>query len=76
MGPSPKLTLAPLVTESTQSEQRGFANLLIGLFGAVRNPLAHVAKINWSMSEQDALDIFSLVSLVQRKLDNVSKSST
>lgn len=75
MGPSPKLTLAPLVTESAQSEQRGFANLLIGLFGAVRNPLAHVAKINWPMSEQDALDIFSLVSLVQRKLDNVSKSS-
>lgn len=76
MGTSPKLTLAPLVTESAQSEQRGFANLLIGLFGAVRNPLAHVAKINWPMSEQDALDIFSLVSLVQRKLDNVSKSST
>lgn len=74
MGAEPILELGPLVTESAKSEQRGFANLLIGLFGAVRNPLAHVAKINWPMSEQDALDIFSLVSLVQRKLDNVSKS--
>ncbi|MDD2134530.1 TIGR02391 family protein [Pseudomonas kurunegalensis] len=73
MGPEPKLTLGPLVSDSAKSEQRGFANLLIGLFGAVRNPLAHAAKINWPMSEQDALDIFSLVSLVQRKLDNVSK---
>jgi hypothetical protein len=27
------------------------------------------------MSEQDALDIFSLVSLVQRKLDNANKPS-
>ncbi|MFJ4374823.1 TIGR02391 family protein [Pseudomonas japonica] len=75
LGPNPKLTLGPLITESAKSEQRGFANLLIGLFCAVRNPLAHTPKINWPMSEQDALDIFSLVSLVQRKLDNVSKTA-
>lgn len=70
-GQSPLLVLGPLNTESEKSEQRGFANLLIGLFGAVRNPLAHETKTNWPMSEQDALDIFSLVSLVHRKLDGV-----
>lgn len=70
-GQSPVLALGPLNTESEKSEQRGFANLLIGLFGAVRNPLAHATKTNWPMSEQDALDIFSLVSLVHRKLDGV-----
>lgn len=44
---SPMLALGPLATESEKSEQKGFANLLIGLFGAVRNPLAHATKIDW-----------------------------
>ena len=35
-----------LPTESEKSEQKGFANLLIGLFGAVRNPLTHAPKAN------------------------------
>lgn len=48
--------------------QKGFANLLIGLFGAVRNPLAHAPKTNWPMSEQDALDILTLVSLTRSGL--------
>jgi hypothetical protein len=47
-----------LTTESEKSGQRGFANLLTGLFGAVRNPLAHAPRTLWPMSEQDALDIF------------------
>lgn len=47
--------------------------LLIGLFGAVRNPLAHAPKTNWPMSEQDALDILTLVSLIHRKLDGTTK---
>ncbi|WP_232254221.1 TIGR02391 family protein [Achromobacter xylosoxidans] len=47
--------------------------MLIGLFGAVRNPLAHAPKTNWPMSEQDALDILTLVSLIHRKLDGTTK---
>ncbi|WP_272015478.1 TIGR02391 family protein [Pseudomonas aeruginosa] len=74
MGQHPHLVLGPLTSDSEKSEQRGFANLLIGLFGAVRNPLAHAPKTNWPMSEQDALDILTLVSLIQRKLDNVRKN--
>ena len=57
---SPILVLVPLATESEKGEQKGFANLLVGLFGAVRNPLAHAPKTNWPMSEQDALDILTL----------------
>ena len=34
-------------------KQRGFANLLIGLFGTIRNQLAHNPKVEWDMSEQD-----------------------
>ena len=67
------LAVGPLATESEKSEQKGFANLLIGLFGAVRNPLAHSTKIDWPMSEQDALDILTMVSLMHRKLDVTRK---
>ncbi len=72
-GQQPVLVLGPLTSESEKSEQKGFANLLIGLFGAVRNPLAHAPKTNWPMSEQDALDILTLVSLLHRKLDGTQK---
>jgi uncharacterized protein (TIGR02391 family) len=61
--------LNSLQTESEQSEQRGFMNLLKGLFGTFRNTTAHAPKITWKIEEQDALDILSLVSLVHRRLD-------
>lgn len=76
MGQQPVLALGALSTDSEKSEQKGFANLLIGLFGAVRNPLAHAPKTNWPMSEQDALDILTLVSLIHRKLDGTMKVAT
>jgi len=66
---APLLALNPLVTDSEKSEQKGFSQLLIGLFGTVRNPLAHAPKVAWPMPEQDALDILTLVSFVHRKLD-------
>lgn len=75
LGQRPVLALGPLNSDSEKSEQKGFANLLIGLFGAVRNPLAHVPKTNWPMSEQDALDILTMVSLMHRKLDGAGKIS-
>lgn len=65
----PLLAINPLVNDTEKGEQRGFANLLIGLFGTIRNPLAHTPKIEWDMSEQDALDILTTASLIHRKLD-------
>jgi len=65
----PLLAINPLVTETEKGEQRGFVNLLIGLFGTIRNPLAHNPKTEWDMCEQDALDILTMVSLIHRKLD-------
>ena len=70
---TPLLAINRLVTESEKSEQKGFTQLLIGLFGMVRNPTAHAPKIIWPMPEQDALDILTLVSLVHRKLDGTIK---
>ncbi|MBF0379219.1 MAG: TIGR02391 family protein [Desulfamplus sp.] len=66
----PHLALNSLQTESEQSEQKGFMNLLKGLFGTFRNITAHAPKITWKIDEQDALDILSMVSLVHRRLDS------
>jgi len=65
----PHLALNSLQTESEKSEQKGFMNLVKGLFGTFRNTTAHAPKIKWSIEEQDALDILSMVSLVHRYLD-------
>ncbi len=66
----PYLALNTLQTESERSEQKGFMNLLKGLFGMFRNTTAHVPKITWRIDEKDALDILSLVSLIHRRLDS------
>ncbi|WP_299788413.1 TIGR02391 family protein [uncultured Shewanella sp.] len=65
----PHLALNALVSESEKSEQKGFMNLLKGLFGSFRNTTAHAPKITWKIEEIDALDILSMVSLVHRRLD-------
>lgn len=71
---APVLALNTLHTESEKSEQKGFIHLLNGLFGAVRNPLAHAPKMLWPMPEEDALDVLTLISFVYRKLDRIRKA--
>ena len=65
----PLVSLNSLSTETDKGEQRGFVNLLVGSSESIRNPLAHNPKVEWDMSEGDALDILSMVSLIHRKLD-------
>jgi uncharacterized protein (TIGR02391 family) len=67
------LAINALATDTDKGEQRGFVNLLTGLFGTIRNPLAHNPKIEWDMSEQDALDILTMASLIHRKLDRAKR---
>lgn len=69
---APKIALSSLQSESEQSEQKGISNLLIGVFGAIRNPIAHAPKVLWPMSEQDAIDVLGILSYVHRKLDNAT----
>src|SRR5262249_37028637 len=68
-GEPPLLAINPLKTESEKSEQKGFANLLQGTFSMFRNTTAHAAWIHWSMTKEDAEDLFSLVSLIHCRLD-------
>ena len=68
-GKIPYLALNNLTTESHESEQKGFMNLLKGVFGTFRNTTAHAPKITREVNEQDALDTLSMISLIHRKLD-------
>lgn len=68
-GDPPMLAINELCGENQRKEQSGFANLVKGAFGMFRNTTAHVARIHWSMSKEDAEDLLSLVSLIHRRLD-------
>jgi uncharacterized protein (TIGR02391 family) len=68
-GSAPLLAINTLQTETERSEQRGFANLLKGIFGTFRNVTAHAPKVCWAINELDALDMLSTLSYVHRRLD-------
>jgi uncharacterized protein (TIGR02391 family) len=68
-GSAPRLQINAFQTASERSEQRGFVNLVKGVFGTFRNPTAHEARIEWQMPEEDALDLLALASYVHRRLD-------
>jgi uncharacterized protein (TIGR02391 family) len=70
---NPIIAINSLKTETEVSEQKGIANLLVGVFGAIRNPAAHTPKVIWAMPEQDAIDVFGILSYVHRKLDGATK---
>lgn len=72
-GSSPLLRINNLVTDTDQGEQKGFMNLLKGMFGTFRNPTAHAPQIVWQMSEEDALDLFAMVSYAHRRLDRATR---
>ncbi len=70
---SPILAINTLQSETEESEQKGFANLLKGVFGTFRNVTAHAPKIRWPIEEQDALDLLTIVSYLHRRLDRAVK---
>ncbi len=65
---NPLIQINDLSTETNQSEHKGFANLIKGVFGMFRNTTAHAPKIIWEIDESDALDILSTISLIHRRL--------
>lgn len=60
-------------SKSEKDEHRGFRNLLIGIVAMFRNPSSHELKVEWNMSEQDALDIMAMISYCHRRLDKAQK---
>jgi uncharacterized protein (TIGR02391 family) len=71
----PTLAFNSLSSDSELSEHNGLMNLLKGFFGTFRNPTAHAPRIAWKLTEQDALDMMTLGSLLHRRLDNAVKTN-
>jgi uncharacterized protein (TIGR02391 family) len=68
-GELPLLAINPFRTEREKSEQRGFANLVKGIFAMFRNTTAHAPKITWAVNKEDAEEVFTLLSLVHKRID-------
>lgn len=66
---SPKIALNLLDTDSLKSEQKGFINLVKGIFSMFRNTAAHEPKMIWQIDEEDAIDILTIISYAHKKLD-------
>jgi uncharacterized protein (TIGR02391 family) len=72
--PYPVLAFNALTTDSERSEHTGLMNLMKGFFGTFRNPTAHTPRIVWKITEQDALDMMTVASLLHRRLDDAVKT--
>lgn len=70
---NPIVIINKFTSQSEKDEHTGFCNLLKGLCSMFRNPLAHEPKVEWPISEQDALEILGIISYCQRRLDNAQK---
>jgi uncharacterized protein (TIGR02391 family) len=73
--PVPPLAFNLLRNDTERNEHNGLAMLMKGMFGAFRNTTAHIPKIKWEMSEDDALDIMTLASMIHRRLDRAHVTS-
>ncbi len=63
------LKVNSLTSETDRNVQDGIKFLSAGLMSVIRNPTAHEPALEWSVDEQDALDILSLVSFLLRQYD-------
>jgi uncharacterized protein (TIGR02391 family) len=70
----PFIAFNSLQTRTEESEHHGLMNLMKGMFGAFRNVTAHAPKIAWTITEQDALDLLSIASLLHRRLDKAIRT--
>jgi uncharacterized protein (TIGR02391 family) len=70
----PFLAFNALQSETEVSEHRGLMNLMRGMFGAFRNVTAHAPKISWAITEEDALDLLTIASLLHRRLDAATRT--
>jgi uncharacterized protein (TIGR02391 family) len=66
---APPLKVNPYQTQTEINDHKGLGNLIRGVFGTFRNNAAHTPRIVRPVKEQDALDLFSTLSYIHRRLD-------
>lgn len=65
----PVLAINALVTHTERDEQTGLANLLKGLSGMFRNPVAHDPRLRRTVSDDELLELLTTLSMIHRRLD-------
>lgn len=68
----PPLAFNSLRTQSERSAHSGYAHFVRGVVGAFRNPTAHEPKVEFLLTEDDALDMLATISMVHRRLDQAA----
>jgi uncharacterized protein (TIGR02391 family) len=68
---SPYLVFSELDTESGQNDQKGFMQILKGLYQGVRNPNAHT--LDHAIGERDAAQYMVMASLLAQRIDAAIK---
>lgn len=74
-GGTPRLAINPLRTSSERDEQTGFASLLKGIFGMYRNPVAHDPRGLRAVTDDELLELLTMVSMAHRRLDSARLGS-
>lgn len=69
----PMLAINSLQTQTEKDEQTGLANLVKGLNGLYRNPTAHDPRLSRSISEEELLEVLTMVSMVHRRLEGARR---
>lgn len=66
---SPVIAINDLASQTDRDEQTGFANLIKGLAGMFRNPVAHDPRALRTVTDTQLLELATALSLVHRRLD-------
>ena len=68
-GGVPVIAINSMATVTERDEQAGFSNLVKGIHGLYRNPVAHDPRLRRDVSEPELLEALTLISMVHRRLD-------
>lgn len=66
----PRLVLSELATDSGRNDQKGFMQILQGMYLGIRNPKAH--SLDHDLDEHKAAQYMIFISLVMRRIDEAS----
>jgi uncharacterized protein (TIGR02391 family) len=68
----PIIAINDLASQTDRDEQTGFANLIKGLAGMFRNPVAHDPRLLRAVTDTELLELATSLSMVHRRLDSAS----
>ncbi len=68
----PRLAINSLQTQTERDEQTGLANIIKGLSGMFRNPVAHDPRLHRHVTDDELLEVLTTLSMIHRRLDGAT----